>query len=404
MKIEERPMAKVAQPAFQPPRRRAAIWGPLLAVCLVALLVITGVWKRAQSRAELEEDAKNSAVTAVNVVSVKRDEKPRELILPANVQAFQSTSIYARTDGYLGRWLVDIGDHVEKGQLLAEIETPEIDKEFEQARAQVAQAQSSTNIAKLTADRWQYLVQRNVVAKEESDVNQATYQTSVATLAAAQANLERLEQLEGFKKITAPFAGTITARNIDVGSLVSLGSGTSGTLLFNLAQTDPLRIFVYVPQVNVPSIRTGITAQLLVPEYPTRNFEGHVVRTAGALDPASRTLLTEVEVPNHDSALFPGMYAQVKFTLQEANAPIIIPESAFIFRPEGTQVAIVDEHNRIHWQTIRIGRDFGTQTEVLSGLEPNTRVVTNPTDDLREGLEVIVKTENDSPSSQRAKT
>jgi membrane fusion protein, multidrug efflux system len=287
---------------------------------------------------------------------------------------------------------VDIGDHVDKGQLLAEIETPEIDKQFEQARAQVEQAQSNERIAKLTAERWQYLVQRNVVAKEENDVNQATYQTSAATLAAAQANLERLEQLEGFKKITA--------RNIDIGTLVSSGSGTSGTLLFNLAQTDPLRIFVYLPQTNVPSIRTGITAQLLVPEYPTRDFEGRVVRTAGALDPASRTLLTELEIPNHDGTLFPGMYAQVKFTLQEANAPIIIPENAFIFRSEGTQVAIADEHNRIHWQTIRVGRDFGTQMEVLSGLEPNTLVVTNPTDDLREGLEVVVKPEQDASSTK----
>jgi RND family efflux transporter MFP subunit len=390
MNYQEEAIVKDERPALQPPVRRAAIWAPLFVVCFVALLMVVGVWRHLQARARLEQDAKNNAVVAVNVVTVKRDEKPHELILPGNVQAFQSTSIYARTDGYLARWLVDIGDHVDKGQLLAETETPEIDKEFEQARAQLAQAQSNERIAKVTADRWQYLVERNVVAREENDVNQATYQTSAATRAAAEANLERLEQLEGFKKITAPFAGTITARNVDVGTLVSSGSGTSGTLLFNLAQTDPLRIFVYVPQANVPSITTGITAQLLVPEYPGRDFEGRVVRTAGALDPASRTLLTELEISNHDGALFPGMYAQVKFTLQEANAPVIIPENAFIFRSEGTQVAIADEHNRIHWQTIRVGRDFGTQMEVLSGLEPNTRVVTNPTDDLREGLEVVV--------------
>jgi membrane fusion protein, multidrug efflux system len=400
MSHQENTIAKHEPPPLQPPVRRAAIWAPLLAVCLVALLIVIGVWKHVQSRTELERDAKNNAAVVVNVVSVKCDERPHELILPANVQAFQSTSIYARTDGYLARWLVDIGDHADKGQLLAEIETPEIDKQFEQARAQVEQAQSNERIAKLTAERWQYLVQRNVVAKQENDVNQATYETSAATLAAAQANLERLEQLEGFKKITAPFAGTITARNVDVGTLVSSGSGTSGTLLFNLAQTDPLRIFVYVPQTNVPSIRTGIIAQLLVPEYPTRDFEGRVVRTAGALDSVSRTLLTELEIPNHDGALFPGMYAQVKFTLQEANAPIIIPENAFIFRSEGTQVAIADEHDRIHWQTIRVGRDFGTQMEILSGLEPNTLVVTNPTDDLREGLEVVVKPEQDASSTK----
>jgi membrane fusion protein (multidrug efflux system) len=403
MNLQENTIAKDERPALQPPVRRAAIWAPLLVVCFVALLMLVGVWRHVQTRAALEQDAKDNAMVAVNVVTVKRDEKPHELILPGNVQAFQSTSIYARTDGYLARWLVDIGDHVDKGQLLAEIETPEIDKEFEQARAQVEQAQSNQGIAKLTADRWQYLVNRNVVAKEENDVNQANYRTSSATLAAAQANLERLEQLEGFKKITAPFAGTIVARNVDVGTLVSSGSGTSGTLLFNLAQTDPLRIFVNVPQTNVPSIRTGITARLLVPEYPARDFEGQVVRTAGALDPASRTLLTEVEIPNHDGALFPGMYAQIKFTLQEASAPIIIPENAFLFRSEGTQVAIADEHNRIHWQTIRIGRDFGTQIEVLSGLEPNTRVVTNPTDDLREGLEIVLKPETDASSRKQAK-
>ncbi len=208
----ENTIGKAAQPGLQPPVRRAAIWAPLLAVCFVALLIVLGAWRHVQIRAELEQDAKDNAVVTVNVVTVKPDEKPRELILPGNVQAFQSTSVYARTDGYLARWLVDIGDHVEKGQLLAEIETPEIDKEFEQARAQVAQAQSNERIAKVTADRWQYLAQRNVVAKEENDVNQAAYQTSAATLAAAQANLERLEQLEDFKKIAAPFAGTITAR------------------------------------------------------------------------------------------------------------------------------------------------------------------------------------------------
>jgi len=242
MNHQENAIGKDEQRPLQPPVRRAAIWAPLLVVCFVALLMVVGVWRHVQSRAELEQDAQNNAMVAVNVVTVKRDENPHELILPGNVQAFQSTSIYARTDGYLARWLVDIGDHVSKSQLLAEIETPEIDKEFEQARAQVEQAQSNERIAKLTADRWQYLVQRNVVAKEENDVNQATYQTSAATLAAAQANLERLEQLEAFKKITAPFAGTITSRNVDVGTLVSSGSGTSGTLLFNLAQTDPLRI------------------------------------------------------------------------------------------------------------------------------------------------------------------
>jgi membrane fusion protein, multidrug efflux system len=397
-------IAKYEQPSFQPPVRRAAIWGPLLVVCFVALLTGVGVWRHLQDKAELEQDAKNNAVVAVNVVTVKRDEKPQELILPANVQAFQSTSIYARTDGYLARWLVDIGDHVDQGQLLAEIETPEIDKEFEQARAQVDQAQSNERIAKLTAERWQYLVQRNVVAKEENDVNQATYQTSVASFAAAQANLQRLEQLEGFKKISAPFAGTITSRNVEVGSLVSSGSGTSGTLLFNLAQTDPLRIFVNVPQTNVPSIRTGISARLLVPEYPARDFECQVVRTAGALDPASRTLLVELQIPNSDGALFPGMYSQVKFTLEQADAPIIIPENAFIFRSEGTQVAIVDENNRIHWQTIRVGRDFGTQMEVLSGLQPGTRVVTNPSDDLQEGLEVVVKTDQDASSITSARS
>ena len=403
MNPRENTIGKDEPPPLQPPVRLAAIWAPLLVVCFVALLIVVGIWRHVRSRAELEQDAKNNAIVGVNVVTVKRDEKSHELILPGNVQAFQSTSIYARTDGYLARWLVDIGDHVDQSRLLAEIETPEIDKEFEQARAQVEQAQSNERIAKLTADRWQYLVQRNVVAKEENDVNQATYRTSVATLAVAQANLERLEQLEGFKKITAPFAGTITLRNVDVGTLVSSGSGTSGTLLFNLAQTDPLRIFVNVPQTNVPSIRTGITARLLVPEYPERDFEVHVVRTAGALDPASRTLLTELEIPNHDGLLLPGMYAQVKFILQEASAPIIIPENAFIFRSEGTQVATADEHNRIHWQTIRVGRDLGTQMEVLSGLEPNTRVVTNPTDDLREGLDVVVTPEHDASSTKQAK-
>jgi len=357
--------------------RSVAVWGPIAAVTVLAFLVTIGVWQRVHERGQEKAFTRQATQLEVNVASAQRDRKPKELILPGTFQAFKETTIYPRSNGYVKSWKVDIGDNVQAGQLLAEIATPEVDQQLAQARAQ-------EEIAKLTADRWRDLVQKNVVSKQEYDQNEKAYE-------AAKANLQQLEKIQGFQQILAPFAGKIAARNIDVGTLVTAGSGNSGTPLFSLVQSDLLRVYVYAPQENAPSIHEGLAAKIVLQEFPGQEFDGSVTRTAGALDPQSRTMQVEVQVPNHEGKLYTGMYGQVKFRLADENAPIVVPANAFLFRTDGPQVATVSKDNRIHWQTIRVGRDFGTQLEVLDGLAENTGVVMNPTDDLAEGIQVQLK-------------
>src|SRR2546423_2435020 len=362
---------------LHPPMRSVAVWGPIAAVAFVAILVIIGVWQRVSQRHEQKTFVQRTTQLEVTVATAKRDDNPKELILPGTFQAFNQTTIFPRSTGYVKSWKVDIGDNVQDGQLLAEIATPEVDQQLAQSRAQ-------EEIAKVTADRWRDLLDKKVVSKQEYDQNEKAYE-------AANANLQQLEKIQGFQQIVAPFTGKITARNIDVGTLVTAGTGNSGTPLFNMVQSDPLRVYVLVPQTNAASMREGVKAKILVQERPGQDFEGIVTRTAGALDPTSRTMQVEVQVPNHEGKLYAGMYGQVKFLLPENNAPIVVPANAFLFRTEGPQVAILVNENRIHWQNIHVGRDFGTNLEVLDGLTENTKVVINPTDDLVEGIQVQVK-------------
>ncbi|PYJ76937.1 MAG: efflux transporter periplasmic adaptor subunit [Verrucomicrobia bacterium] len=360
-----------------PPVRSVAVWGPIAAVTVLAFLVTIGVWRRVQERGQEKAFTKQATQLEVNVVSAQRDRKPKDLILPGTFQAFKETTIYPRANGYVKDWKVDIGDNVKEGQLLAEIETPEVDQ-------QLAQAKANYDIAKVTADRWRDLVEKKVVSAQENDEKQKAAE-------AARANLEQLQKTQGFKEIVAPFGGSISARNIDVGTLVTAGTGNAGTPLFRIVQSDPLRVYVYVPQTNAPSMHEGLATKILVQEFPGQDFDGTVTRTAGALDPQSRTMQVEVQVPNHEGKLYAGMYGQVKFLLVDENAPIVVPANAFLFRTEGPQVAILVNENRIHWQNIHVGRDFGTNLEVLDGLTENTKVVINPTDDLHEGIQVQVK-------------
>jgi RND family efflux transporter MFP subunit len=357
--------------------RSVAVWGPIAAVTVLAILVIIGVWHRISQRHDQENFAQRTTQLEVNVAIAQRDSKPKELILPGTFQAFNQTTIFPRSNGYVENWKVDIGDYVQAGQLLAEIATPEVDQQLAQARAQ-------EEIAKLTADRWRDLLVKKVVSKQEYDQNEKAYE-------GAKANLQQLEKIQGFQQILAPFAGKIAARNIDVGTLVTAGTGNSGTPLFSLVQSDVLRVYVFAPQENAPSIHEGLAAKIVLQEYPGQEFDGKVTRTAGALDPQTRTMQVEVQVPNQQGKLYAGMYGQVKFLLLDDNAPIVVPADAFVFRAQGPQVVTVTNDNRIHWQKISVGRDFGTQLEVLNGLEENTEVVMNPTDDLREGIEVQVK-------------
>ena len=362
---------------LHPPMRSVAVWGPIAAVTFLAILVILGAWRRISPRHDQRDFVQRTTQLAVNVVTTRRDSKPKELVLPGTFQAFNQTTIFPRSNGYVKSWKVDIGDNVQAGQLLAEISTPEVDQQLAQVRAQ-------QQIAKVTAERWRDLLDKKVVSKQEYDQNEKAYE-------AANANLQQLEKIQGFQQIVAPFAGKITARNIDVGTLVTAGTGNSGTPLFSMVQSDPLRVYVFVPQENAASMREGLKAKILVQERPGQDFEGTVTRTAGALDPTSRTMQVEVQVPNHDGKLYAGMYGEVKFLLPDDNAPIVVPADAFAFRAQGPQVVTVTNDDHIHWQKISVGRDFGTQLEVLDGLKENTEVVMNPTDDLREGVKVQVK-------------
>ncbi len=374
-----------------PPVRSVAVWGPIAVVSVLALLVIVGVWRHMRAHGAQEQFTKETNQLAVNVIDAKRDLKPKELILPGTFQAIKQTTIYPRSNGYVQSWKADIGDNVQAGQLLAEIATPEVDQQLAQARAQ-------EEITKVTADRWRDLVQKNVVSKQEYDQNEKAYE-------GARANLQQLEKIQGFQQILAPFAGKIAARNIDIGTLVTAGTGNSGTPLFSIVQSDVLRVYVFAPQENAPSIHEGLAAKIILQEYPGQEFDGKVTRTAGALDPQSRTMQVEVQVPNNEGKLFAGMYGQVKFLLANENAPIVVPANTFLFRTEGPQVATIVNEKHIHWQSIRVGRDFGDRLEVLDGLKENTKVVMNPTDDLREGTQVEVKPTGESkPASSVAQS
>jgi len=323
----------------------------------------------------------------VTVISSQRPTNDASLVLPGSTQGIQEAAIYARTNGYVKQWKVDIGETVQRGQLLAEIETPEIDQ-------QLAQTKANHDIAKLTAERWADLVAKNVVSKQEYDQNEKAYE-------AAKANYEQLQRLQGFQKIVAPFAGIITARNIDNGDLVSAGTSGQPAPLFRIAQTDVLRIYVDVPQTHSRLITPGQSAAVSLREIPNRTFNAKVVRTARAIDPASRTLRTELQVPNADGELFPGMYAEVKFVLPQDAHTLIVPGNAVMIRSDGPKVLVVDAKNTIRSRPVKLGRDLGEKVEIVSGLNPDESLVANPTDALREGIEV--KAQSSKASDQSTK-
>jgi RND family efflux transporter MFP subunit len=323
----------------------------------------------------------------VTVTVARRSDAFRELILPASLQPLVDTAIYARTSGYIGAWYTDIGARVREGQVLAKIEAPELDQQLNQARAALDQARANLELARISANRWQELGRQNAVAQQDVDQRTADYAARRADVRAAQANVDRLEQLQEFERVTAPFDGTISARNIDTGTLINAGTGPE---LFHLTQSGTLRVYLDVPQSYVPDIHEGLQADVLVAEYPSKAFPGRVARFAGALDASSRTLRTEVQIPNPGGELLPGMFCRVRFRLKPASPPILIPSDDAIIRAEGTLVAEVTPAGTIHLQPVKLGRDFGTQIEVLDGLAEGTRVVENPSDALAEGQEVGV--------------
>jgi RND family efflux transporter MFP subunit len=382
------------------PQSQPATKGGRLALIVLAILLLAGgfsVARRLTERGALAKETERLAIPTVGVTKPSTDSAADQLVLPAQLQAYVESAIYARTNGYLLRWTRDIGSQVKKGELLAEIDTPEVDQELSQAQAARQQAEAQLQLAKSTAERWTNLRKTDSVSQQEADQQASAYTQAQANLAAADANVRRLQQLESFKHVFAPISGVITRRNTDVGALINAGSsagsnGQSRGELFDVAQVDPLRVFVSVPQTNAPSIRAGLPAYIELREYPGQKFSGKVVRTADSIDPATRTLLTEIDVPNKDGHLLPGSYAEVHFAVPVLTQRMSIPVNAVLFRPEGPRVAVVGPDHKVHLKAINIGRDFGTKVEILGGLDPNDQIVVNPADSLEDGQEVNIKT------------
>ncbi|HLX72795.1 MAG TPA: efflux RND transporter periplasmic adaptor subunit [Verrucomicrobiae bacterium] len=359
----------------------------VIAVVLICIGLVIGLVPRWFARRSLVKETKEMAIQSVAVVSPTPGKSDLGVPLPAEVQAYVEASIYARASGYLKTWDVDIGQHVEAGQLLAEIDTPELDQQLEQAKAEVAQADAALTLAKSTAERWTELLKTASVSEQETAEKQADYELKKADLEAAHANLHRLEDLKSFARVTAPFAGTITARDTDLGQLITAGNGHA---LFRLAQTNPLRVYVHVPQTLSHQIETGQRAELMINELPGRKFEAKVVRTAGAMEPNSRTLLAELQVDNPKNEILSGSYAQVRFDDILGDPTLTLPANTLLFRAEGMQVGVVGADGKVEMRTIRLGRDFGQNVEVLEGVKAGDRVIMNPSDSLASGITVRV--------------
>ena len=380
-----------------PPELPAA--PPRKAVIIVALVVVVlvlsgavSMFSRFRAGRALAKETEIDSIATVAVVHPIAEKPDEELVLPASLQAYEESPIYARTNGYLLRWYRDIGSHVARGELLADIDTPEVDQELSQARASRQQSAAQLDIAKISADRWQNLRKTDSVSQQENDMQTSAYQQAVANLAAADANVRRLEELESFKHVYAPFAGVLVKRNVDPGALINAGS--AGMELFILAKVDPLRVFTNVPQAYSPAIKDGMPAYITLQEIPGQKFRGTVARTAEAIDPATRTLLTEVDVPNKDGRLLRGSFGEVHFSPRINTEKVTVPVNAMLFRREGPQLAIVGSDNKVQLRPITIGRDYGTTLEILGGVSVEDRIIINPADSLEDGQTVNVAADN----------
>ena len=383
----------VSSPESQPPQGRSSGWGML--VGLIGLAAFgAAVWQfgikpRITAAADLRRDSGETAIRTVIVAHPVAQPAETDLLLPATVQAFRQTTLYAQTAGYLKSWMVDIGDSVKAGQLLAEIDTPQVDQQLAQAKAALEQASANLELAHLTANRWKELVKAHAASLQDVDEKNGAEKAQVANYAATKANVAQLTDLQRFKHIVAPFDGTITSRLVEIGALISVGS--SPTELFRIAQTDRMRVMVNVPQAYMRMVTPNLSTELVANEFRNRGFPGTVTRTAKAIDAQSRTLLAEVTTPNKDGALLPGMYAQIHFKLKNPEPSVMVPASALIIRASGPKVAVVGPNRKYAYREVRLGRDMGTQVEITAGVTLEDRVVTTPTDDLTEGTAISVQ-------------
>ena len=376
-------------------RKALALIAALVAAAVV--VAILGIVPRVRARTTLQRETDALSAPDVQVAPPKAGRPADEVVLPGNVQAFTDAPIYARTSGYLQSWSFDIGAHVKKGQRLALIASPEVDQQLQQAKADLATAQANSRFAETQSARYQDLLNENAVSKQDTDNFRAQASSTGNQVAAAQANVRRLTELTAFQNVIAPFDGVVTARNVDVGTLIDAGAGRE---LFHMADDRVLRVYVNVPQLYSRATVPGVAAGLTVPEHPGRTFIGKIVRTSNAIDPASRTLLVEVDVDNHSHELFPGEYAQVHFKLANAaRQGLVLPVPALMFRSEGLRVAVV-RGDKAHLVPITIGRDDGKTVEITEGLHPSDLVVQNPPDSLIDGETVRVVAPNEAPGAR----
>jgi RND family efflux transporter MFP subunit len=379
-----------APPDAPPLSGRVAAIMIVVLLVLAVLVAVGGIVPRVRARTELKDQTNALAAPTVIANPPQAGQVGQEVILPGNVYAYSDASLYARTDGYLSKWYFDIGAHVREGQLLAVISTPEVDKQLLQARADLATAKATAGLAKINSSRYQGLLTQNAVSKQDTDTFVTQEASTNSTVDSAQANVQRLEQLQSFEKIYAPFSGVVTARNVDVGQLINAGAGT---LMFRLSAIDVLRVYVNVPQIYSQSAVPGSTARLTLSEFPGQSFTGKLVRTARAIDPASRTLLVEFDVDNRDGKLLPGAYTEVHMNVHQGVAPLIIPVSALIFRNQGLQVGTVVKGangDQAKLLQVTLGQDDGSTVQVIHGLSADSQVIQNPPDSLIDGEPVHV--------------
>lgn len=383
----------------QGPSRKGLVTIAVIVLLVAVIVAIAGILERKHAHAALEKYTNATGAPAVALVEPKQGQNANEIVLPGNMQAYTLAPIYARTTGYVKAWYHDIGSHVRKGDVLAIIETPELDQQLAQAKADLITAQSNEALAKVTANRYKGLLQQNAVSQQDTDNAVAQLQARSAEVSSAEANVRRLQELVSFEKVVAPFDGIVTARNLDVGQLVTSagstttpGAGivTNSKPMFEVSALDRLRVYVSVPQVYAPDAKTGVVATLTLPQYPGKTFKGKLVRTADAMDPATRTLLAQIEVDNRSRELLPGSYTQVHLHVTVAAPALVIPVSAAILGPDGLHVAVVDSNQRVHLVRVTPGRDSGATIEILAGLEPGQKIIASPPDSLTEGEQVRV--------------
>jgi RND family efflux transporter MFP subunit len=360
-----------------------------IALIVALVLAMWGIVARVHSRSKLEKETSTEAVPQVTTLKPEHSPASEELILPGNVQSFFEAPIYARTSGYLKSWYTDIGSQVKKGELLAEIDSPEVDQQYHQALADLGTAHANSQLAITTNTRWQGLLATHSVSQQDADSKAADAAAKQAAEASAAANVARLRDLESFKRVVAPFDGVVTQRNTDIGNLIAAGQN-SGAALFRVADTSKLRIYVLVPEPYASATVPGIEAELRFTEHPGRSFSASVVRTASAIDPTLRTLQVELQTDNSKGVLYPGAYSEVHFKIPGNNQTLRLPANTLLFRAAGLQIAIVDGNDHVHLKSIALGRDFGKAVEVISGLAADDNVVLNPPDSLIEGATVRI--------------